>query len=468
MKYLEDYNFIITVGAEFAEFDACAIEAAKHLDRSDAVVFTYGMKDVMAMQKKDVVATEGSQLNTRFPVPAPKDSVFAHALTSVGGIFTGTTSLPCEFNHKSDTYNHVVVGQTRNPHNPDLTIGGSSGGSAGAVASGICHVATATDSAGSIVCPASFSGTVGIKLPKRLILRPLSQPGSPEIRFGVNSMSRGFFTRKVEDAAVVLDALSQHHYGFLGAALDFDDKDAFENKRIAYLPSFKYVRVDEQVASAVDEAVAALPRFLIIDRFDTLGFDDPGVTATTLWYKGYADFYAELCRKYETMPDWKNVVDPTVLEYAERGGKLSVEQVREAKETKDKIGATINDFFKEYDYLITPAMPTLPWAAGDTRPVSYSRDTAHHVAFSCPFSYSGNPSVVLPCGTTKGQLYPVPIGLQVVGRMDRAQPHESARDLLRFAALCERSFAYDQRPVFGALCYDYGPAGTRCGGKTKG
>jgi aspartyl-tRNA(Asn)/glutamyl-tRNA(Gln) amidotransferase subunit A len=125
------------------------------------------------------------------------------------GLFIGTTALP-EFSHKADTYSRVL-GQTYNPHNPRLTIGGSSGGSAGVVASGIAHVAFGTDSAGSIVIPAAFAGVVGFK-PSNIIFRPLEGDEGLTLGFGSGTTSKGWFTRTVEDCAVVMDILDNNRY----------------------------------------------------------------------------------------------------------------------------------------------------------------------------------------------------------------------------------------------------------------
>src|SRR3989304_10158139 len=118
------------------------------------------------------------------------------------GFLIGTTSVP-EFAYCADTRSKII-GITRNPHNPQLTAGGSSGGSAVAISCGIGHVAICNDGFGAIRIPASMNGLIGIK--PRSALK-FGKKNGRLINFGSGSMAYGTITRTVKDAAFVFDLL---------------------------------------------------------------------------------------------------------------------------------------------------------------------------------------------------------------------------------------------------------------------
>jgi Asp-tRNA(Asn)/Glu-tRNA(Gln) amidotransferase A subunit family amidase len=192
-------------------------------------------------------------------------------LENAGAVFIGKTNTP-EFGHSSET-NCPIVGLSRNPHNPYRSLGGSSGGAAGAIAAGIGHLAIATDGAGSIRIPASFTGTVGLKPTNRLEID--SQ------RIGSHFTSCGFITRDVDDLGAALNILLPDAPLFS----QLGDYSVLKQSKIAYLPTFPYTNVVEPVTMAVERRIKNLQTdFDFVERVDDLGWsEDTAPIADITW-----------------------------------------------------------------------------------------------------------------------------------------------------------------------------------------
>src|SRR5438105_2476604 len=200
-----------------------------------------------------------------------RDAYIVGALRRAGAIIVGKTTTP-EFAHTLLT-DSPLWGVTRNPWNLERTPGGSSGGSAAAVAGGLVPLATASDGGGSVRIPASYTGCFGMKPTFGRVPR-----GPFEFRDWIDTVSYGPLTRSVTDAVVgqdPYDSDSLPHPGYsyvdrLGAAPPA--------LRIAYSPTLGYARVAADVRRIVDAAVAALGELLhvaierIPDRFTDAGY----------------------------------------------------------------------------------------------------------------------------------------------------------------------------------------------------
>jgi aspartyl-tRNA(Asn)/glutamyl-tRNA(Gln) amidotransferase subunit A len=428
---LEKFNFIVSDTHNLTTTESLVLH--RKYEELPFNFFTYGLKDTTTMCRGDVLTTDGSLLNSLYGVQRGF-SHLARILEDKQGLFIGTTSLP-EFGHKSDTVNRVI-GLTRNPHNPNLTIGGSSGGSAGVVATGIAQVAFATDGAGSIVIPAAFAGVVGVK-PSGVILQPFDSFTPLKLGFGPGTTCKGWFSRTVEDSAMLVDFLS----GNRSHTVDNLNPNPFPTYRIAYLPKFDYCNVDEAISQSISSAVQKLEHILQIrlTEKNTLGFPDPSWAADVHWLSTYASFHTELGKKWEKLPNWESLLDASTLKVMKEGKNLTKEIIVKSAQERDSITVCLDKFFEEWDFLITPATPTLPWEAGEPRPKSYEGHArSAHTPFSYVFNYSCNPSVVLPCSIVRcTEHLAVPVGLQIV-----ASKRISLLQLLQMAKKCETAFGY--------------------------
>jgi aspartyl-tRNA(Asn)/glutamyl-tRNA(Gln) amidotransferase subunit A len=224
--------------------------------------------------------------------------------------------------------------------------------------------------------------------------------------------------------------------------------------KIAFLPSFDYSEVDENISTEVRFAVRKLERHFQVKFHETsqLGFQDPSRAADVHWLSLYSSLHKDLERRFSKLnPDWEQLLDPSLLLIMNEGKKLSRALQEESLNTRKRIADYLDSFFEEHDFLITPATPCLPWEAGKPRPDRF-RDKARsaHTPFTYVFNYARLPSITIPCGiaTVPGEdpNYPVPVGLQIV-----ASKKTPIQNLLKLAHLAESLFCYFKRPRWDGL-----------------
>jgi aspartyl-tRNA(Asn)/glutamyl-tRNA(Gln) amidotransferase subunit A len=333
-----------------------------------------------------------------------EDAPAVARLREAGAVLIGKTTTP-ELGWKGVT-DGPLTGVTRNPWDPTRTSGGSSGGSAAAVAAGMGPLATGTDGGGSIRIPAGFCGIVGFKPTYGRV--PLYPP-SP---FGTLSHA-GPMTRTVDDAALMLDVLSRpdaRDWSALapGAGSFRDHLGAgVGGLRIAFSPDLGYVDVDSEVAAGVDAAVEVLARLgADVTQVDP-GFADPVQAYHVLWFSGAA-------KSLERLPaDRWSELDPGLREAAEEGRKLSALDYLEATGQRMALGSAMGRFHERFDLLVTPTLPIPAFTAGLEVPPGWPAPRwTSWTPFSYPFNLTQQPAVSVPCGRTAGGL---PIGLQIVG-----------------------------------------------------
>ena len=332
------------------------------------------------------------------------DAVLVGHLRRSGAILVGKTTTP-EFGWKGVT-DSGLSGVTRNPWNPQMTSGGSSGGAAVAAACGMGALHIGTDGGGSIRIPASFSGIVGFKPTYGIIPR---HPPSP---YGTVSTG-GPMTRTVADAALMMDVLVQPH-PLDWYALPYDGprfRDGLDGGvkgwRIAFSPTLSGARVDPEVAQLVAAAakvftelgatVVELPRVL----------EDSLTIFQNHWFAGAATVVRPLSAAQ------RRLLDPGLAYIAEQGARLSVLDYLEAVRAREAKGSKMLAFFQDWDLLLTPTMPITAFAAGYDYPPQEDRGQwTDWTPFTYPFNLTRQPAISIPCGFTKAGL---PVGLQIVG-----------------------------------------------------
>ena len=392
-----------------------------------------GPLDGVPVSIKDLILTRGwptrrGSRTVDVAQPWEVDAPVTARLREAGAVLLGKTTTP-EFGCKGET-NSPLTGITRNPWDLRRTPGGSSGGTAAAVAAGLGPLSVGTDGAGSVRIPAAFCGTFGLK-PSfgRVPAYPMSPFGSVA-HLGPHTMS-------VADAALMMNVISQpdaRDWSSLPA--DGRDyrvglEDGVRGLRIAYSPTLGYARnVHPEVAAAVEQAVMALAALgAVVEAVDP-GITDPLDICTGLWFLGAYTVWSGLS------PAQQAVCDPDFQAQAALGARLSALEVQQLHLRRGALGSQLRQFMQRFDLIATPAVAV---PAFEARPAGHSpmspADMLGWTPFSYPFNLSQQPAASNPCGLTSDGL---PIGLQLVGPMfgdalvlRACRAYESLRPILR-------------------------------------
>lgn len=332
------------------------------------------------------------------------DSPVTARLRENGLVLLGKTTTP-ELGWKAVT-DSPLDGITRNPWNPALTPGGSSGGSAVAVATGMGEVSVGSDGGGSVRIPASFCGVVGFKPTGGRI--PL-YPASP---FGALSHA-GPIARSLDDVALLLDVLATPDHrdpaalppppGTYREAVRRDVRGL----RAAYSPDLGYLDVDSEIARVVVSVVASLAEAgLTVEDADP-GFADPAHAFEILWSAGAASWL-------DAFPgDAPERIDPGLRAVWERGRTYSAGDYLDATAEQAALGVFMGEFHTRYDVLLTPTVSIPPFEVGhDVPPDSGLGGWLEWTGFTYPFNLTQQPAITVPAGVTSDGL---PVGLQIVG-----------------------------------------------------
>ncbi len=363
---------------------------------------------------------------------AAEDSVQVARLRKAGAIVVGKTNTP-EFGSTGFCKNRLF-GTTRNPWNLERTPGGSSGGSAAAVAAGMIPLATGSDGGGSVRIPASYTGCFGIKTSYGRI------PMGPLPILNMNPIvSLGPLTRTVEDAALYLDCVAGYHPSAPDslprpAASYLEDLDHIPRRglTIAFSPTLGYATVQHDIMTRVEEAVRC---------FEEMGhtvvlLEEAMPNVVDAWSKLFSlNIYGAL---NDNVEKYGSQMSRALVASLKGARSLTLEQLIEAQRVRTEQNRVLWNLFERFDLLLTPTMPTEAFAAEgpppseiDGRPISIF----DVVAFTYPFNLSGHPAASVPAGFTESGM---PAGLQIVG-----PPH---RDDL----VLQASRAYEQaRPWNG-------------------
>ena len=337
--------------------------------------------------------------------PWDADAPVVAALRRNGAVLPGKTTTP-EFGWKAVT-DSPLVGVTANPWNPELTPGGSSGGSAAALAAGMVPLALGTDGGGSIRIPCSFCGLPGLK---GTFGRAPAWPASP---FGVLSHV-GPMARTVADVALLLDVMAEPDprdwTALPPAAGSFDaaGEPSVRGLRIAFSPALGYATVDPEVAGLVAAAARVFESLGAHVEERDPGFPDPRGCFDVLWSAGAAKLVGGLG---DPPPD--DLLDPGVLRIVRTARERTALEYLEALRQRDALGLTMSLFHQDWDLLLTPAVAVTPFETGRDVPAG-SEDPGwpSWTPFTFPFNLTQQPAGSVPCGFTRAGL---PVGLQIVG-----------------------------------------------------
>jgi amidase len=312
----------------------------------------------------------------------------------------------------------------RNPLAPDHYAGGSSGGSAAAVAAGMLPIAPGSDGGGSIRIPASFCGLVGMKAGRGTLPHPYDMIDRVRIS------AIGPLARTVRDAAALMDVLAGR-----STYTAPDSTDSFlaacgrppDRLRIRVLRRSPHADVDPQV----DECVVRAARLL-----ETLGHHVDEASPIAADIDEFIPLMARMVANVPVPPFMNRLLQPTTRWLRARGKHLSN---AEAAALRAALEVRVLEWFGDADAWITPTVATTAPRVGAFDGLDGEgvfRAAAPIGAFTAPYNVSGQPAASVPVGRSSAGL---PIGLQIVGRM------QGERTVLGLAAVIEESLGRDVR-----------------------
>lgn len=396
------------------------------------------VKDLV-LQAKGRANEMGSRLAAGLVAPADSDLMARYR--EAGLVTLGRTATPeMGYNIATET---VLNGDTRNPWDTSRSPGGSSGGSAAAVAAGIVPLAHANDGGGSIRIPAACCGLVGLK-PTRG--RVPTGPGAAE-GLGGFGIELGL-TRTVRDTAALLDVVQGPGVGdpYVIAGPESSYMSCLERvprslKIAVTTESWSGVPVDPEISAAVNAVAHACESmgYAIEEARPELDAEAFAQANTDLWSAHIAHWVMDICAATGRPADISTLEQATLAVH-EHGLSLSAVDLLHAQDFFNLVSRGFGQFFQTYDLLLSPTTAQLAWPIGQhaSEGGSYSaRSWTDHVftpaPFTAVFNCTGQPAISLPLARSKSGL---PIGVQFAASFGREDI------LLSLAAAFEQSMPW--------------------------
>jgi amidase len=421
-------------------FDAARAAAAGSLPAGPLRGVPFLMKDLGATQAGQP-HWQGNRVLREHGHRARHDTYLGARLRAAGLVTVGKASTP-EFGLQSITQ-PLAFGPTRNPWNPELTPGGSSGGSCAAVAAGLVPLAHANDGAGSIRIPAAWCGLVGLKPSRGRVAVDPSAIGRSFVGFAV--------TRSVRDTALLLDSVAGHEPGDLFHVPPPRRPYPSELERkprplrvglLAHAPGAEVHRDCRAAVEQTGKLLESLGHRVEPESPPALFDPERGIRTLlhgTIEYRMQLRWLASELGRPVTPDD----VEPFLWTLADpEGPPVRAEDYLEAAAWEQAWATRVAAWWAQgWDLLLTPTVcepppriDALAQLAGD--PWALLARIAPHMAFTEPFSVTGQPAISLPLGWSETGL---PLGVQLVAEIGREDL------LLRVAAQLERALPWSER-----------------------
>lgn len=350
-------------------------------------------------------------------VPEESD-VAVERLRDASVVILGKTNMS-EFGHRSTTDN-PQFGPTSTPFDPSRTSGGSSGGSAAAVADGLAAVALGTDGGGSLRIPASACGVYGHK-PSAGLVPTRNRPDG----FGYAPfVETGPITRTVADAAAVLDHISGYHPDdpFSYPTRDINLHNAVERPvddlHIAWSPTLGLFPVTQPVRETVGDAVESFGDMGASVKHVTPQFDYSRQEIREAWQCGFEVRLACMHKRISIEMGIDLLKEDNVTELfrtlLERGAEYRAVEFKRADVVRTSVFDTIQSIFEDYDLLLTPTVSVPPFDLHSLGPQNVGGEEIDPVFGWCLtwlFNMTGHPAASIPAGLVDE----LPVGMQVVG-----------------------------------------------------
>ena len=406
-----------------------ALRAARAAERAVMRGERLGLLHGVPVSIKDLTETKGIRTTWGSKIfenhiPA-EDALVVERLRAAGAIVLGKTNTP-EFGSGANTYN-AVFGATRNPWNPKLTCGGSTGGGAVALATGLGPLAEGSDLGGSLRTPAAFCGVVGFRTSPGLVAvhpTPLAWD-----TYGVH----GPMARTVRDTALMLAAIAgpdpRAPISYPVDPREFRravERPSVRGLRIAWSPDLGVCPVDPEIR----RVTAAAPR--VFERLgaqvDAAHPDFSGVLDVVLVSRGARQAAAHA----EKLAKWRDVMQDSLVKNIEYGLALTADDIGRCERLRTTLWHRVREFYARWDLIIAPTTAIPPFPVELPFPTDVGgKPMTSYIEWLLPtycFTVVGVPAITVPCGFTRDGL---PVGLQIAG------PWRGEAQVLRAAAAFE-------------------------------
>ena len=372
------------------------------------------------------------------------DAGIVARIRQAGGIVIGKTNVP-EFSIGANTVNRLF-GATGNPFDVARTCGGSSGGSAVAVATSMAPLATGSDHGGSLRIPACYSGVVGYRATPGVV--PNERRTITQTYYSV----QGPIARTVADAALLLSVIAGRTsrrdpmaFPLDAAALATLDSIDLGALRVAATPDLGGVAVSQSIRRTFADRVARLGA--LVGRCDAHPIDLRGAPSVD-WHLRQDLFVAQYAREAKS---WDAGFNPNIRATYDAALSTPMEDIATARRAQMELYQAFAAIFDEYDVVVCPGVGVSPFPWTDLNPRAIDGAPVDNymawLALTSSITVVGHPVVALPCGLDETG---APFGIQVIGAMYEDQK------LLCIAQALEQKFAAEPvlarpRPDFEAL-----------------
>ena len=426
-KYNSKLNAIITLDQENA------ISQAKKYDAKSQKTTEIKPLEGIPLVHKDLIQTKG--LLTTYGSPIYRDNIpttdnlIVKRLKNAGAITLGKTNTP-EFGAGSQTFN-PLFGQTLNPYDLSKPCGGSSGGSAVALTTGMAPIATGSDLGGSLRNPASYCNVIGFRTSMGRI------PTLPSENPWLNMTVEGPMARTIEDIAIILSIIAGPNTFFPLSINESSNlflnelKRDFQGVKIAWAPNIANLPMESEIPLIMKKHLKI---------FEELGCSieeiDPDFSGADEVFKTLRAFDYAISHKH-LLDNHKEQLKDTVIWNIEQGLKLSSVDIGKALKKRTEIFNKFVEFTNKFEYIILPVSQVLPFDVN--KPYvdeinGVKMDSYIDWMKSCYYiSITDHPAISVPCGFSKNGS---PFGMQIVGR------HKKEFSVLQLAHAFEEKTQY--------------------------
>jgi aspartyl-tRNA(Asn)/glutamyl-tRNA(Gln) amidotransferase subunit A len=430
-------NAFVAVDADRARAEAAVLDGriASGVDPGPLAGIPIGVKDLE--DAAGFVTTRGSKAFASGR-PETQHSALVTRLVAAGCVVVGKTNTP-ELGWKADTDN-VVFGPTANPWNLDHTSGGSSGGSAAAIAAGMVPLATGSDGGGSIRIPSSCCGLSGMKPSLGRI--PSGGDTPPDWH---HLSTKGPMARRLSDVVAALDIVVGPEQSDLRSLPRPEApwlavlKDPRPPRQVAWSPTLGYAEIDDEVLAmctrAVDVMASLGAEIVEVDSvFEKDPLDDWLVLTGAYNLRTHADI--------RDTPAWEEV-DPILKMVIDGASTASGLDVVKAEDACHLLNLRLVELFRNVRLLLTPTMAAAPppRSLGGSAMINGKKEY-NWVKLTYPFNMTRSPAATVCVGTSSLGL---PVGIQLVG------PQHGDLVVLRSAAALEQALGFDQLAPFPSV-----------------